>query len=95
MSRRAERIARLEAGPAGEGTQAAWAARHGWPQLYEWDHLQAARARAKLLPILGIESDPTPAETELERRYHADMAIQFPPDPSRDELVARLMRRTA
>jgi hypothetical protein len=81
MSRRAARLARLEAGPAGEGTKAAWAARYGWPQLYEWDNLFARRIRAKLLPILGIESDPTPEETELERQYHRDMAIQFPPDP--------------
>ena len=95
MSRRAERLARLEAGPAGEGTQAAWAARYGWPQLYEWDHLMVARVRAKLLPLLGIESDPTPPETELERQYHRDMAIQFPPEHSREELIARLMGRSA
>ncbi len=95
MSRRAERIAKLEAGPAGEGTQAAWAARYGWPQLYEWNNLMSARVRAELLPILGIESDPIPAETDLERRYHEDMAIQFPPDHAREELIARLMRRTA
>ena len=93
MSRRADRIAKLEAGPAGEGTQAAWAARYGWHQLYEWDHLSARRARAKLLPILGIESDLTPVETELERQYHRDMLIQFPPEHTHEEIIAKLMGR--
>jgi hypothetical protein len=91
MSRRAERLARLEAGPAGEGTKAAWAARYGWPQLYEWDRSLARRARAKLLQ----DAEPVPVETALERRYHQSMAIQSPPEHGREELIARLTRRTA
>ncbi len=90
----ARRLTKLEAALGGR-TQAAWAARVGWSQLYEWDALLARRARAKMLPVLGIESDPTPPESALERQYHEDMANQFPPELGRDELVTRLLGRPA
>lgn len=77
---RATRIAKLEAGPAGAQSLEGWAARYGWGQVWEWRNLASRRLRAKLMPAIGPEPEPIPAETELEKAFHEAMARAYPAD---------------
>jgi hypothetical protein len=77
---RATRLAKLEAGPAGAQSLQSWAARYGWPAVWNWLELESRRVRAKLMEAIGQEPEPIPAETELERTFHESMAHTYPPE---------------